>query len=121
MASPLNRQGLGERGGTGWEGGTLNGQNKLKSQPVILLFRSVDAIKLENGLGGLYVTTRLILQDFPPALNLSIFGRTCDALTKHGICKCPNKYFLALYLIPCPGPRASKACHPVTVEREKKP
>lgn len=31
------------------EGGTQNGQNKLKSQPAILLFRSVDAIKQENG------------------------------------------------------------------------
>jgi len=25
------------------------------------------------GLGGLYATTRLILRDFPPALNLSLF------------------------------------------------
>lgn len=96
--------------------GTLNGQDKLKSQPAILLFRPVDAIKQEYELGGLYVTTRLILRDFPAALNISLFGTTYHVLTKHGICKCPNKYFLALYLIPCPGPAASEVCHTVTVE-----
>lgn len=32
-----------------WRGGPTNGQDKLKSQPAILLFRSVDAIKQENG------------------------------------------------------------------------
>lgn len=37
------------RGNSGEGGGTLNGQDKLKSQPAILLFRSVDAIKQENG------------------------------------------------------------------------
>ena len=66
-------------GSTEESGGTLtlNGKDKLKSQPAILLFGSVDAIKQENGLGGLYVTTQLILHDFPPALNLSLFGTTC--------------------------------------------
>lgn len=71
------------------------------------------------GLGGLNITTRLILRDFPPALNLSLFGTTCHTLTKHGTCKCPNKYVLALYLVPCPGPTASKVCHPVTEGRRK--
>lgn len=32
-----------------WWGGTPSGQDKLKSQPAILLLRSVDAIKQENG------------------------------------------------------------------------
>lgn len=71
------------------------------------------------GLGGLNITTRLILRDFPPALNLSLFGTTCHTLTKHGTCKCPNKYVLTLYLVPCPGPTASKVCHPVTEGRRK--
>lgn len=43
-ALPRSLQGEQWRGG-----GTLNGQDKLKSQPAILLFRSVDAIKQENG------------------------------------------------------------------------
>lgn len=82
-----------EEVGVGGGTTTLNGQDKLKSQPAILLFRSVGAIKQGNGAGSLYVTTRVILRDFPPALNLSLFGTTCYALTKHGLCKCPNKYF----------------------------
>lgn len=31
------------------KGGTLNGRDKLKSHPAILLLRSIDAIKQENG------------------------------------------------------------------------
>lgn len=44
------------------------------------------------GPGGLYVTTWVILRDFSPAVNLSLFGTTRYALTKYGMCKCPNKY-----------------------------
>lgn len=73
------------------------------------------------GLGGLYMTTPVILRDFPPALNPNLFGTTYYVLTKHGIRKCPNKDFLALYLVPCPGPAVSKVCHSVTVERRKNP
>jgi len=74
------------RGNTG-EVRTLNSKQsgQIKHQPAILLFRSVDAVKQKIGLGGFYVTTWLILHDFPAALNLSVFGTTCNAMTKGSV------------------------------------
>ncbi|MEQ2286186.1 hypothetical protein AMECASPLE_039685 [Ameca splendens] len=94
-------------------------KDKLKDNLLFYCSGSVDATKPKTGLGCIDVTTRLILHDFPPALTLGLFGTTCYVLMKPGISKWPSKCFLALYLIPCPGPTASKVCHPVMVRRRK--